>query len=407
MIVAHDKKNIGTLRHERTILRRVAKSRQVSVGETGFNSPALVPFLLPRDLLLMSSSPLTADLEATIRQGTVIPATPLALTRERRFDPRRQRALMRYYLDAGVGGIAVGMHFTQFEIRNPGIDLFEPVLRLCSKEIDAWSDRPIVKIAGINGRTDSALEQVRIARDLGYHCAIVSMAAFKGALEQEMLHHVRELGKIMPLFGFYLLTGVGGIHLPYPFWQELVEIESVIGIKIAPFDRYGTNDVVRALAGSSRADAITLYTGNDDSIVHDFITPFRFGPAGAARTLHIKGGLLGQWGCWTHTAVQLLKQLHRIQAGEEPLTPEILTLAAQITDANAALFDPAHTFAGSIPGVNEILRRQGLLEGIWTLKREEVLSPGQAEEIDRVCQAYPHLTDDDFVAANKDRWLQS
>jgi len=355
----------------------------------------------------MSSSPLQAELQAIIRQGTVIPATPLALTSERRFDPRRQRALMRYYLDAGVGGIAVGMHFTQFEIRNPGIDLFEPVLRLCSEEIDAWTDRPIVKIAGINGRTESALDQVRLAKDLGYHCAIVSMAAFKGALEQEMLHHVRELGKIMPIFGFYLLTGVGGIPLPFAFWRELVEIESVIGIKIAPFDRYGTNDVVRALAESSRPEAITLYTGNDDSIVHDFITPFRFGPVDSARTLHIKGGLLGQWGCWTRTAVQLLERLHRIQAGEESITPELLTLAAQITDANAALFDPAHTFAGSIPGVNEILRRLGLLEGIWTLKREEVLSPGQAEEIDRVCAAYPHLTDDDFVSSNKERWLQS
>jgi len=344
---------------------------------------------------------------ALLRKGTVIPAAPLALTRERRFDERRQRALMRYYLDAGVGGIAVGMHFTQFEIRNPGVDLYEPVLRLCSEEADAWAGRPVLKIAGINGRTESAVRQAEAAKELGYDCAIVSMAAFNGALEQEMLHHIRTLGEVIPLFGFYLLTGVGGIYLPYGFWRDLVEIESVIGIKIAPFDRYGTNDVARAVAECSRPDEITLYTGNDDSIVHDFITPFRFGPEESAKTVRIRGGLLGQWGCWTKRAVELLERLHRVQDGSEEISPELLTLATQITDANAALFDPGHGFAGSIPGVHEVLRRQGLLEGTWTLKRDEVLSPGQLEEIDRVCSAYPHLTDDSFVADNLDRWLHS
>ncbi len=231
------------------------------------------------------------------------------------------------------------------------------------------------------------------------------MTAFRGAMEQEMIHHIRELAKVMPLFGFYLLTGVGGIRLPYAFWRELVEIENVVGIKIAPFDRYGTIDVARALAESGREDDITLYTGNDDSIVYDFITPFRFGPPESARTVRIRGGLLGQWACWTKRAVELHTRLLRIGEGAEPITPELLTLSAQITDANAALFDPSHDFAGSIPGVNEILRRQGLLDGIWTLKRDETLSPGQAEEIDRVCAAYPHLTDDDFVRENRDRWL--
>lgn len=343
-----------------------------------------------------------------IRRGSVIPATPLALDSRRQFDERRQRALMRYYIDAGVGGIAVGMHFTQFEIRTPGIDLFEPVLQLCSEEIDRWSastGRTIAKVAGLSGGTETALRQAETARDLGYHFGIVSMTAFRGAMEQEMIHHIRELAKVMPLFGFYLLTGVGGIRLPYAFWRELVEIENVVGIKIAPFDRYGTIDVARALAESGREDDITLYTGNDDSIVYDFITPFRFGPPESARTVRIRGGLLGQWACWTKRAVELHTRLLRIGEGAEPITPELLTLSAQITDANAALFDPSHDFAGSIPGVNEILRRQGLLDGIWTLKRDETLSPGQAEEIDRVCAAYPHLTDDDFVRENRDRWL--
>jgi len=343
-----------------------------------------------------------------IRRGTVIPATPLALNAKRQFDERRQRALMRYYIDAGAGGIAVGMHFTQFEIRTPGIDLFEPVLRVCADEIDrsaARTGRTIAKVAGINGRTATALKQAEQARELGYHFGIVSMAAFGGAMEQEMIHHMRELAKVLPLFGFYLLTGVGGIKLPYAFWRELVEIENVVGIKIAPFDRYGTIDVARALADSGRENDITLYTGNDDSILCDFITPFRFGPPESARTVRIRGGLLGQWACWTKCAVEMHARMLRVADGHEPITPELLTLSAQVTDANAALFDPAHNFAGSIPGVNEILRRQGLLEGIWTLKRDEVLSPGQSEEIDRVCAAYPHLTDDDFVAENLERWL--
>jgi hypothetical protein len=342
-----------------------------------------------------------------IRHGTVIPAAPLALNERRQFDERRQRALIRYYADAGAGGVAVGMHFTQFEIRTPGIDLFEPVLRTCAEEIDRCAQkagRPMVKIAGINGLTASALKQAECARALGYDAAIVSMAAFRGAMEQEMIHHMRELSKVMPLFGFYLLTGVGGIKLPYAFWRELVEIENVVGIKIAPFDRYGTIDVVRALADSGRENEITLYTGNDDSIIYDFITPYRFGKG--AKPVRIRGGLLGQWGCWTKRAVELHARLLRVVDGLDPVTPELLTLSAQITDANAALFDPAHNYAGSIPGVHEVLRRQGFFEGIWTLKRDEVLSPGQAAEIDRVCAAYPHLTDDEFVQTHIHRWLK-
>ena len=345
-----------------------------------------------------------------IRRGTVIPAAPLALNAKRQLDERRQRALMRYYIDAGAGGVAVGMHFTQFEIRTPGIDLFEPVLRVCSEEIDSWSKktgRPMVKVAGLNGRTESALRQAETARGLGYDYAIASMAAFGGAMEQEMVHHLKELAKVMPVFGFYLLTGVGGIKLPFSFWRQVMEIENVVAIKIAPFDRYGTIDVVRALAESGREKDITLYTGNDDSIIYDFITPYRFGPVEAAKTVRIRGGLLGQWGCWTKRAVELHERLLRIVDGEESVTPELLTLSAQITDANAALFDPFHSYAGSIPGVHEVLRRQGLLEGTWTLKRDETLSPGQLEEIERVCKDYPHLTDDEFVKVNLDRWLNN
>lgn len=343
-----------------------------------------------------------------IHRGTVIPASPLALDADRRFDERRQRALMRYYLDAGAGGIAVGMHFTQFEIRRPGIDLYEPVLRICAEEVEAYrerADRPVARFAGINGELEDAIRQAELARRLGFDYGIVSMAALGGRLEREMLHHMRELSGILPLFGFYLLTGVGGVHLPYGFWRELVEIDNIHGIKMAPFDRYATLDVVRAVADAGRQDDVVLYTGNDESIVHDLITPFRFGEGPDTPTVRIRGGLLGQWACWTKRAVELLERIHGIVERKEPISPDLLTLAAQITDANSAIFDAAHDYAGSIPGVNEILRRQGLLAGTWTLKRDEVLSPGQLDEIDRVCAAYPHLNDDEFVARNLDNWL--
>jgi hypothetical protein len=340
-----------------------------------------------------------------LRRGSVLPATPLALDANRRFDSHRQRVLMRYYVDAGVGGVAVGMHFTQFEIRNPGVGLFEPVLRTCAEELDRLSadrGRPLLKIAGLNGRTTDALQQARLARDMGYDVAIISMAAFgQDALEQDLVHHVREIARVMPVFGFYLLTGVGGIKLPYSFWREMVEVEGVVGIKIAPFNRYDTIDVVRAVADAGRQDSITLYTGNDDSILNDLVTPFCLG----AEEVRIRGGLLGQWACWTRTAVRFLEEVHRWWESGEPLSREMLTLGAQMTDANAAIFDARHGYAGSIPGVNEVLRRQGLLEHCLTLKRDEVLAPGQAEEIDRVHAAYPHLNDDDFVREHLERWL--
>ncbi len=348
------------------------------------------------------------DMLSRVRQGMVIPATPLALDARRRFDEKRQRVLMRYYAEAGAGGVAVGMHFTQFEIRRPGIDLFEPVLRTCAEELDAMSarlGRPIVKIAGLNGRTGDALAQAETARELGYDFAIVSLAAFGDALDQEMVHHVQRIADVMPVFGFYLLTGVGGIRLEHAFWRQLVEIENLHGIKIAPFNRYGTLDVARAVAEAGREDDIALYTGNDDSIVYDLLTPLRFKVNGEHRTVRIRGGLLGQWACWTKTAVQLLARCHELSR-RDCVPTEMLTLSAELTDANGAIFDAANEYAGSIVGVNEILRRQGLLEGIWTLKRNEDLSPGQADEIDRVCRDYPHLSDDAFVRENLDRWLK-
>lgn len=316
---------------------------------------------------------------------------------------------MRYYVDAGAGGVAVGMHFTQFEIRLPGIDLYEPVLRTCAEAIDAQSaksGRPVFKVAGIAGSTADALRQAGTARDLGYDFGIVAVANFKGCLEQQMLHHIREIAKVIPLFGFYIIFDTIGMPLTFHFWRELADIEGIHAIKIAPFNRYYTIDVCRAIAEAGRENSITLYTGNDDSILVDLLTPFRFTVNGQPKTIRIRGGLLGQWACWTTKAVELLENVHRITAENAPLPSDLLSLAAEITDANAALFDAINGFKGSIPGVNEILRRQGFLENILTLKSNECLSPGQAEDIDRVCRCYPHLTDDRFVRENLHRWLE-
>jgi dihydrodipicolinate synthase/N-acetylneuraminate lyase len=350
---------------------------------------------------------ITPEKLTLLRTGCVIPAVPLALDDNRKFDEATQRRLMNYYVDAGAGGVAVGMHFTQFEIRNPGIDLFKPVLATCADAVDkraAQLGKPLLKIAGISGPTESAVKQAQIAAELGYDFAIPSLACFRNALDEDLLYHMRKIGEVMPLFGFYLLTGVGGIQLSHRFWRGVMDLPNIYGIKIAPFNRYFTLDVTRALAESGRMDDITLYTGNDDSIVHDLITPFRYTVGGEVRTVRIKGGLLGQWGCWTSKAVELLAKCHAISEGKEALTPDVLNLAAEITDANAALFDPINGFAGSIPGVNEVLRRQGLMKNALTLKPNEVLSPGQSAEIDRVLAAYPHLQDDAFVAANLNRW---
>jgi dihydrodipicolinate synthase/N-acetylneuraminate lyase len=323
---------------------------------------------------------------ATLRQGTVIPAHPLALTARRRLDERRQQTLTRYYLESGAGGIAVGVHTTQFAIRDSKVGLYRPVLELAAETVGR---APIIKVAGVVGPTRQAVREAALAADLGYHTALLSMGALPDASDAQLIAHARAVAGILPVFGFYLQPAVGGRVLSAAFWRRFAEIDNVVAIKIAPFDRYRTLDVVRAVAESGRAGEIALYTGNDDSIVHDLLTPFRFG----GRTMHIVGGLLGHWAFWTRQAVALHARCRRVVRSGTPVPRALLTLAAQITDANAAIFDSANGYAGCIPGVHEILRRQGLLAGRWCLDPAEGLSPGQRAEIDRVCREYPHLAD--------------
>jgi dihydrodipicolinate synthase/N-acetylneuraminate lyase len=339
-----------------------------------------------------------------LREGTAIPAHPLALTAERKLDERRQRALSRYYIAAGVGGLAVGVHTTQFAIRDPKIGLFKPVLELAAEEMrraDAARSVPLVRIAGVCGKTPQALAEAQMARELGYHAGLLSLAAMKDSSPEQMLEHCRAVAEFFPVVGFYLQPAVGGRVLPYSFWRKFAEIENVVAIKMAPFNRYQTIDVVRAVIESGRDD-IALYTGNDDSIVMDLLTPYRFGE----REKRIVGGLLGHWSVWTKKALDIFNQCRKISAIQGPVSQEMLRLNIEVTDANAAFFDAANAFAGCIAGLHEILRRQGLLEGIWCLDEHESLGPGQKDEIDRVCQAYPHLSDDTFIAEHRDAWLK-
>jgi dihydrodipicolinate synthase/N-acetylneuraminate lyase len=347
-----------------------------------------------------------------LREGVAIPAHPLALTAARQLDERRQRALTRYYLAAGAGGVAVGVHTTQFEIRDPRFGLFEPVLELAMEELRAADEgagaaADVVKVAGIVGRTPQAVREAEFAARCGYDIGLLGLGAWRDAPVPELLAHARAVAEVIPLFGFYLQPAVGGRHLPYAFWREFAEMPRVLAIKIAPFNRYQTLDVLRAVADSGRADEIALYTGNDDSIVADLATPFRFGARPRPlRPLRMVGGLLGHWAVWTLRAVRMLEQIHAEVRGERPLAASWLTLGAEITDANAALFDAANQFRGSIAGIHEVLRRQGLLAGRWCLNPDEDLSPGQAEEIERVYRAYPHLNDDAFVQEHLDEWLR-
>lgn len=346
-----------------------------------------------------------SDLQSHLAYGHVIPAHPLALTAARRLDERHQRALTRYYVAAGAGGIAVGVHTTQFQIRDPKHGLLAPVLALAvetAAESLRADPRPFARIAGVCGDTKQALAEARLAHELGYDAALVSPGAFHDASEKQLLEHCRAIGEILPLFGFYLQPAVGGRILHYEFWRAFAQIPQVIAIKIAPFNRYQTLDVVRAIADSGRTD-IALYTGNDDQIVLDLLTPFpRLGES--ERTPRITGGLLGQWAVWTHRAVEMLEELRGAHA-TAAINSGWLTRAAALTDANGALFDARHAFAGCIAGLHEILRRQRLLAGSWCLDPNEGLSPGQLEEIDRVTRVHPELTDDEFVAANVDDWL--
>ncbi|HUS06198.1 MAG TPA: dihydrodipicolinate synthase family protein [Bryobacteraceae bacterium] len=339
----------------------------------------------------------TDALRGRLLEGLAIPAHPLALDAARRLSERHQRALTRYYLAAGAGGVAVGVHTTQFAIRNPAVGLFRPVLQLAMDELLS-SDA--VKVAGICGQTRQAVQEAELAAEIGYDCGLLSLGAMANASVPELIAHARAVAEVLPVFGFYLQPSVGGRILPLEFWREFASIDNVIAIKVAPFNRYQTLDVLRAVAESGRADEVALYTGNDDNIVLDLLTTTDVN----GRSIHFAGGLLGHWAVWTKRAVELLAQLKEMRQHGSP--PEILTLAQQVTDSNAALFDPSHQFRGCIAGIHEVLRRQGLIPGLWCLDPDEGLSEGQIDEINRVYREYPHLTDDDFVRENLDGWLK-
>ena len=354
--------------------------------------------MVPSSNQLVNMMKLPVEIESVLRRGTVIPAHPLALDARRRLDERRQRALARYYLDAGSGGLAVGVHATQFAIREAG--LYERVLQIAADEARGWVKRPVLLIGGLSGKTRQAKNEAQIARRLGYHAGMLSLAPMKGASIDELVAHCAAVADEIPLIGFYLQTAVGGIPLPAEFWRRFAAMENVVAIKIAPFDRYRTLDVVRGVVAARAEERITLYTGNDDHIVLDLAVPFSVRRNGEEIRIRIKGGLLGHWSVWTKTAVELLE---RIRKG--PLDENLLALDSRVTDCNSAFFDVANNFAGCIPGCHEVLRRQGLLEGIWCLDPKETLSPGQAAEIDRVCREHADLADDAFVRANLERWL--
>jgi dihydrodipicolinate synthase/N-acetylneuraminate lyase len=364
----------------------------------------------------MDKSAIPEALRASLKHGMVIPAIPLALNQSRRFDARRQRALVRYYIDSGAGGIAAGVHTTQFAIRESRYGLFKPVLTLVSEAIDEWAThtgKAVLKIGGVCGKTPQAKEEAAFLVSAGYHAGLLSLAGHAEDSNDALLEHIREVARIIPVVGFYLQPAVGGRVLSYEFWLELARMENVIAIKVAPFNRYRTFDVVRAVAESGRAGEVALYTGNDDNIVLDLLTEYAIRTTHGTERQRFAGGLLGHWSVWTSRAVELLENIHSLSADGNapanaagaPISQAMLTLAQEVTDANAAVFDAANAFAGCIPGIHEVLRRQGLLEGTWCLDPEEALSPGQAQEIDRVCRAYPHLTDDDFVRKNLERWL--
>ena len=332
--------------------------------------------------------------------GMVIPAHPLALTAERRLDERRQRALTRYYIEAGAGGLAVGVHTTQFAIH--GTAMLAPVLTLAAETAREY-DRRTVLVAGAVGPTSQAVAEAELAASLGYD--MVLLAPDSGLDEEGLLTRTRAVGSVLPVIGFYLQPSVGGRVLSRAFWSRLAAIETVVGIKVAPFDRYRTLDVLHGVCQSGREGEVALYTGNDDHILADLVTPHQVVVGDRSTEVGFVGGLLGQWSLWAHRAVELLEQAHLARAGDLATTRRLLTLDGHLTDANAAIFDAAHGFRGCIPGIHEVLRRQGLLAGRWCLDPDEVLSPGQLAEIDRVLAAYPWLQDDEFVSAHLDRWL--
>lgn len=342
------------------------------------------------------------------QEGTVIPAYPLALNKDRKLDERRQRALTRYYLDAGAGGLAVAVHTTQFAIRDPEIGLFEPVLKIAAEEMAAYEKavgKPVVRIAGACGPAGQAVREAELAQRLGYDAVLLSPGGLQQLTEDDLIERTKKVASVLPVVGFYLQPSVGGRIFTHDYWKRLCDIANVIGIKCASFNRYQTIDVVRAAALSDRRNEISLYTGNDDNIVIDLLTGYRFQKDGTDYEKRFVGGLLGHWAVWTNTVVKIFNML-KGAASQNSVPAELLTLAAQVTDANAAFFDTANNFKGCIAGVHEVLRRQGLFEGIWCLDEKETLSPGQSEEIDRVYRMYPHLNDDQFVKENLGKWLE-
>ena len=357
----------------------------------------------------MTRKDLPPEIINKIMEGAVIPAIPLALDADRRFDEKRQKALVRYYIDAGAGGIAIAVHTTQFGIRLPEHGLFKPVVSCVGRTIDEFAaikGKKIVKIGGVCGRTPQALAEAAFLRENGFHAGLLSMAAFRDDTVEAMIAHAREVAEILPVFGFYLQPSVGGRILPYGFWRELVEIDNVIGIKIAPFNRYQTIDVVRAVCDAGREEEVVLYTGNDDNIVADLLTEFRIVSGGREKRVRIRGGLLGQWSVWTRNAAALHEQIREISHKDLPVPQSLLALGAQLTEANAVIFDAVNGYSGCIPGIHEVLRRQGLLAGTWCLNPAETLSAGQSAELDRIYSSYPHLADDAFVKQHLAEWFE-
>jgi hypothetical protein len=350
----------------------------------------------------MHHSQMKSEVRRLIADGTVLPAHPLALDADRALDEIHQRALTRYYIDAGAGGLAVGVHTTQFAIRDVG--LYRPVLELAAEAAASWTKRPLALVAGLAGPTRQAIAEAEIACGIGYHAGLLSLAAMKSASENDIIAHCERIAREIPLVGFYLQPAVGGVILSADFWRRFATIDNVIAIKIAPFSRYRTLDVLRGVAAAGALDRIALYTGNDDHILLDLTLPFDLRDKGITIRTWFRGGLLGHWSVWTASAI---KQFERCRAArhKDTVPADLLALDARVTDCNSAFFDVANNFHGCIAGCHEVLRRQGLLAGIWCLDPAEGLSPGQLQEIDRVCNEHADLADDDFVSANLERWL--
>lgn len=345
----------------------------------------------------------------TLKEGVAIPAHPLALTSERKFDERHQQAVTRYYLDAGAGGIAIGVHTTQFEIRQPEYGLFQPVLQHAKATLDQYEannpNQKAIRIAGICGGADQAVKEAAFARENGYHIGLLSMGALQNQSVDELIEHAKQVANEIAVMGFYLQPSCGGRVLNYEFWRRFCEIENVAAVKVAPFQRYHTLDVIRGLVDSGRQDEISLYTGNDDTILYDLLSTYRMHEDESKSPVRFVGGLLGHWAFWTKKAVKSLNEIKSFHQSKQPIPQELLLKSWQVTDVNQAAFDPVNHYHGCISGINEMLRRQGLLTTNLCLNPNETLSPGQLEEIERVHQAYPSLHDDEFVQNNLDRWL--